>query len=187
MRIWLLIGIPIVILSLIAVTYCNWSEVKTNFYNYTLTDMLNIVVLLTLSVLISLYSSRFVGNETKKKEIVMSLYESLEKNVHSVYNDGVEYINNSTIRTRQQESKILNLFKQCNIIYNSLNNIHTKYPKICNLDTTIISDILSMKMFLTDTPFGTANIYDAQNLSQFHIDYQNLHKKLCDAKIGTFL
>jgi hypothetical protein len=187
MRIGLIIGIPIVILALLVTTFIHWTDVKAHFYDYSLTSLVNIIVLLTLSVIISLYSSRFIGNEAKKKEIVMNLFDSLEKYVHSVYDKGMDYVNNPVTRSRQQEAKILNSFKQCYIIYNSLENIHTNHPKILKLNTSIIVDIINLKIKLTDTPFGTNEAYDAQKISEMHIIYQNLHKKLCDAKIETFL
>jgi hypothetical protein len=187
-RLWAIIGALIALLfaGLGLVIWLNWDQVGLSFFQFKLTDILQIATTLTVGFFVSYFLSKRTSNEFRRRDIYFQLLERIQKATEHMYETGGEYVDNPDPLLQK---KVLASLKSVGIVLTTLRSIRATcdFTDLQKSESVIVSRYLKTKAALTDSPFGQVGAtYSQGRKNAFQQEYQLLLNEVYKCKIQIF-
>jgi len=182
-----LLALSIIFIAIIAaVIYFVQPFKQETFYSIKLIELLQLSASVFIALIIGMYINQINSYDIKRKEILYNFLNNLQTVFEDLYDSSNEYI---TKRDAEDKSKVTKGFKNASSLISNLLQLkkHSKLSKCIKVDDEFVSDFLSLKASITDTPFGTNNAYSADSLINIDIKYQSLYTKLYNYKLDLYI
>ena len=156
-RIWIIFlfaGFFIFLLVYILFTYYNWNAVKTNFYNYSFSDIINLLFTGYIGIIVMVIFSTMTSNSMKRREIISENLTALQANSEYV----LTILSNNLNSSINDNSKG-HLLRSLRIASNEFTNIQEfliteiKDKEIKLLLKITEANLINLKQATTDKPF----------------------------------
>jgi hypothetical protein len=180
-----LLFLPIGIIA--GVVLCEWEkETGPNFFRFTLTDVLSILVTIGIGIFITFFLSKKTNSDFRKRDIIIDITNRYQQAIENAYSSGCRYMENSNIDTQQN---VLASLKMAGIAISPLKRIvnHCEIDTIKESSNQLFEQYRELKKILTDTPFGQPNIkFTPSRRIQFEQHYQTIVSEVYKFKYDLF-
>ncbi len=157
-----------------------------SFFQFKLTDVLQIGTTLIVGFFVSFFLSRRTSHEFRRREIYSQLLDRIQKAVESMYSAGGKYIDNPD---QVHQQKVLASLKSVGIVLNTLKTMKATcdFADLQKAESAIVTRFFKTKAALTDSPFGQAGVsYTVTRINAFHQEYQLLLNEIYKCKLQIF-
>jgi hypothetical protein len=182
----LAILIFLLILGLDLAVWLRPNEVGKSFFQFKLTDVLQIATTLIVGVFVSYFLSKRTSHEFRRREIYSQLLDRIQRAVESMYAAGGKYIDTPDPTLQK---KVVASLKSVGIVLTILRSMRTTcdFADLQKTESAIVSRFIKTKAALTDSPFGQAGAsYTVSKRNAFHQEYQLLLNEIYKCKIQIF-
>jgi hypothetical protein len=165
---------------------CKWNIIGDDFFKFTLTDVLTIMVTIGIGVFISFFLSRRTSNDFRRREILLEMINKYQKSVEKMYYVGSKYMDKQDLPSQRD---VISCVKMVGINFSTLKNIiaQCQISSVEEVPRRIFRHYYSLKIVLTDTPFGQQGVaYSVAKKIQYEQQYQALINELYILKYNLF-
>jgi hypothetical protein len=161
-------------------------EVGPSFYQFKLTEVLQILTTLIVGFFVTYFLSKRTSNEFRRREIYFQLLERIQKTIEDVYSVGAEYVDNPN---SVLERRVLGSLKSVGIVLSTLRSMRAAcdFTDLQKSESVIVSRFIKMRAALTESPFGQVGTpYSQSRKNAFQQEYQLLLNEIYKCKIQIF-
>lgn len=181
-----IVGVSLLIGSIFGILISKWTLINPTFWNMKITDIVHILVTIIIACFVTNLINDKLNNNIRKRELLLELFDKLNVNIQSIYDNGNDYMRASQ---PQLGRSILATFKNTNNLLDFIKKVSSS-KKICNhtiFDDTLIENIRYLKAILTESRFLTENPnYDEDTIKSFNEIHDKIVLKIYNSKINIY-
>lgn len=187
---WPLVGVGLFVLMLVLALVLSigleWNQVGKSFFQFKLTDILQLAATLTVGLVISYLLNRRTSNESRRRDIYLQLLERIQKTIETVYSVGVKYADNPE---PVLQKKVLSSLKSAGIALTTLRSVKgsSDFTDLNEYEVKIVNKFIRLRKTLTESPFGqVGKPYPQHRKIEFEQGYQLLLSEIYNCKFQIF-
>ena len=165
---------------------CKWDKVGDDFFKFTLTDVLSILVTIGIGIFITFFLSKRTSNDFRRREVLLEMINKYQKSIERMYSIGSQYMEKLDLSTQR---KVISSVKMAGINFSTLKSIMTQcqISSVEEMPNRLFKDYHNLKIVLTDTPFGQQGVtYSVGKKIKYEEKYQALINELYSIKYNLF-
>lgn len=169
-----------------------WPVISENFYKFSLTDLLQVIVTLIITIFGAYYLTEKLQSSLKVKEIFLSMLNDLHATVQSAYDYSAAYVDKPNA---DLTVKILGAFKKIRQTYWHICEIKKNHPNLTSYSIgndffydEVRECIKEFDRSVTGEQFATTNPkYSIEQIVSIESVYSRLNQKIYDFKLKLFM
>jgi len=164
----------------------NWDSIKNTFWEIKFIDFFEVIIMLITATIITYLISNKLNSLFKRKELILTLIDNLQKELNNLFNNGYSYMHKCD---KCLEGDINRFFTSTGSIISLIKKIQGKVKdyNLKRFNKSFTDNYFKFKAALTDTPFGTsATQYPLDRINEFCCLYRHLSSEIYLCKIDLF-
>lgn len=155
-----------------------------SFFEIRLIEIVQLSVTILLAILVSYIINSITRFQIKKKDILIELASHFQNTLNDLLEISYDYIENPD---REKEGRVRRMFRNTGILLSSFKDIGQKNNAFIDSDGTFINLFLNLKIYITDSPFGTEKPdYSEQVIDKIRLTYTLMLTKLYEYKLNLY-